>query len=112
MDGACTRSKMVVGFGDLTHFLAAASAMDDLEVAEALQAHYDPLGAVVAQHGGRVDKCIGDALLFCFLADSSGRQGDQRQAERHHSQRIPHALSPSPGPPEARAGCRNGSAAK
>lgn len=79
MANTCTREPMVVGFADLTRFLAAASAMEDLEMAEALQAHYDRLGEILARHSGRVVKCIGDALLFCFPA---GAEADAVAAAR------------------------------
>lgn len=57
---------MVVGFADLSSFFKAASGRDALDVAGALQRHYERLGEIVGAHGGRVVKCIGDAVLFCF----------------------------------------------
>ena len=60
------RASVVVGFADLSRFFAAATGRDPLEVAEVLQRHYERMGEIIVARGGRVIKCIGDALLFSF----------------------------------------------
>ncbi len=61
-----TRTRMVVGFADLTGFAAGCRERDNLAVAAALQRHYERVAALVSGGGGRVVKFIGDAVLFCF----------------------------------------------
>jgi len=70
MSEAFARENLVVGFADLTRFLAEASSHDDLEVAAALQLHYERMDRIVSGHGGRLIKLIGDAVLFCFPGGS------------------------------------------
>ncbi|MBI3946910.1 MAG: adenylate/guanylate cyclase domain-containing protein [Armatimonadetes bacterium] len=58
----------IVGFADLAGFQVAAERLDLMALAAALQGYYEAVDRIVSDHGGRVVKFIGDAVLFCFPA--------------------------------------------
>jgi class 3 adenylate cyclase len=63
-----TRSEisLLVVFADLSRFGVQSQRVGDAEVAESLEAFYEQVGASVALAGGRVVKCLGDAVLLVF----------------------------------------------
>jgi adenylate cyclase len=66
-----TRSEtsLLVVFVDLTRFWAQSQRVDDVELADALDAYYEQVGAAVQGAGGRVVKFLGDGALIVFRED-------------------------------------------
>ena len=60
-----TRTLTVV-FTDIKGFTARTSRASRASMLELLQKHEELLAPIVASHGGRVAKTIGDAFLLCF----------------------------------------------
>ena len=56
----------LIVFVDLTRFAAQSQRVDDVEIADSLDAFYEQVGASVQGAGGRVVKCLGDAVLIAF----------------------------------------------
>jgi class 3 adenylate cyclase len=56
----------LIVFVDLTRFAAQSQRVDDVEIAATLDAFYEQVGALVQGAGGRVVKCMGDAVLIAF----------------------------------------------
>ena len=63
-----TRSEtpLLVAFVDLTRFAAQSRRVDDVELADTIDAYYEQVGAAVADAGGRVVKHVGDGVLIVF----------------------------------------------
>jgi adenylate cyclase len=63
-----TRSEtpLLVVFVDLTRFAAQSQRVDDVELADTIDAYYEQVGALVQQAGGRVVKYLGDGVLIVF----------------------------------------------
>ena len=56
----------LIVFVDLTRFAAQSQRVDDVEIADTLDVFYEQVGAAVHGAGGRVVKCMGDAVLIAF----------------------------------------------
>ena len=62
------RRLVTVLFADLSGFTTLSEAHDPEEISDLLAQLWPPLDAVVAQHGGRVDKHLGDSLMAVWGA--------------------------------------------
>ncbi|MFO1395596.1 MAG: adenylate/guanylate cyclase domain-containing protein [Burkholderiales bacterium] len=62
------RRQVAVLFADLTGYTALSSALDPEEIHRILTRYFELVDGVVAQHGGTVDKHIGDAVMAVFGA--------------------------------------------
>ena len=61
-----SESSLLVVFVDLTRFAAQSQRVDDVELADTIDAYYEQVGAAVADAGGRVVKHVGDGVLIVF----------------------------------------------
>jgi adenylate cyclase len=61
-----SETPLLVVFVDLTRFAAQSQRVDDMELADTLDAYYEQVGASVQDAGGRVVKCLGDGVLIVF----------------------------------------------
>ena len=61
-------AEVTVLFTDLRNFTALSEKLSPGEVLEVLNAHYQAIVPVVHQHGGTVNKFIGDAIMATFGA--------------------------------------------
>ncbi len=64
--GAASPSVLTVLFSDLEGFTAFNAARGDAEAAGLLRDHYDTVRSIVASHGGKVIKTIGDGHMMSF----------------------------------------------
>jgi len=64
---------LLVAFVDLARFGAQSQRVDDVELADTLDAFYEEVGAAVQEAGGRVVKYLGDAALIVFEEDHVDR---------------------------------------
>ena len=62
---AVTRD-LIIGFADLVGYTEAARALRPAELAEAIAHFEDRAGEIVARHGARVVKLIGDEVMFAI----------------------------------------------
>jgi adenylate cyclase len=62
---AVTRD-LVIGFADVVGYTQAARSLGPSELAEAIGHFEDRMAAIVAEHGGRVVKLIGDEVMFAI----------------------------------------------
>ena len=69
---------VTVVFADLEGFTALAEHRDPESVKELLDSCFDRLVPVVEEHGGHVDKVIGDELMAVFGAPTSHEDDPQR----------------------------------
>ncbi|MFN3825686.1 MAG: adenylate/guanylate cyclase domain-containing protein [Pseudorhodobacter sp.] len=71
-------------FVDLRNFTATAATMDPGRVMAVLARYQSEVMAVIAAHGGRVDKFLGDGVLATFgaVADSPTHAADALRAAR------------------------------
>jgi adenylate cyclase len=70
--------ELTVMFVDVANFTAFAESHPPAEVTAALNAHFDRLANIVEEHGGIVDRYVGDAVIALFgapvaYADHAGR---------------------------------------
>ncbi len=75
------RRQVSVLFADVSGFTAMSSELDAELVADAMNDVWERLDAVVAAHGGRVDKHMGDGLMAVW-GMSSTREDDPERAVR------------------------------
>jgi adenylate cyclase len=99
-------------FADLAGFTAFSEGRDPVEVSTTLNALLGPIPAVIARHGGEVDRIMGDAVLATF-----NMRGDQPDHARRAAraaldiQRETTALAADhPGWPRFRIGVNTGPA--
>jgi adenylate cyclase len=64
---------LLVAFVDLTRFAVQSQHVDDVELADTIDAYYEHVAAAVQAAGGRVVKFIGDGVLIAFGADQVDR---------------------------------------
>ncbi len=62
------RRLVTVLFADLTGFTTLSEARDPEEIGDLLTQLWTPLDEVVTEHGGRVDKHLGDSLMAVWGA--------------------------------------------
>ncbi len=60
------RKEVVVLFSDLRGFTEYGESADPEEIVERLNAYFDAMGGAIAEHGGVIDKFIGDAVMATF----------------------------------------------
>ena len=75
------RRQATVLFADVQGFTALSERLDAEEVGDVMEDVWDRLDRVIVEHGGRIDKHIGDAVMGLWGADSS-REDDPEQAVR------------------------------
>ena len=75
------RRQVTVLFADVSGFTAMSESMDAEEVAGVMNDLWAQLDEVVVEHGGRIDKHIGDALMAIWGADFTS-EDDPEQAVR------------------------------
>ena len=75
------RRQVTVLFADVRGFTALSEARDAELVMDLMNALWQRLDTVVVQHGGRVDKHIGDALMATWGTDVA-REDDPERAVR------------------------------
>ena len=73
-DDARRRGQVTVLFADVSGFTTMSEQLDPETVAERMNELWAGLDAVIAEHGGRVDKHIGDAVMAVW--GTSGAQED------------------------------------
>jgi adenylate cyclase len=64
---------LLVAFVDLTRFGAQSQRVDDVQLADGLDAYYEEVGAAVQEGGGRVVKFVGDGAVLAFPEDRVDR---------------------------------------
>jgi len=75
------RRLATVLFGDLRGFTAMAETVDAEELSEVMNAVWARLDATIAEHGGHIDKHMGDGLMAIWGA-SATREDDPERAVR------------------------------
>lgn len=80
-DSSRRRRQVTVLFADVSGFTAMSETLDAEDVTDVMNSIWDRLDEVVATHGGRIDKHIGDALMAIWGADTT-REDDPEQAVR------------------------------
>ena len=75
------RRQVTVLFADVSGFTAMSESLDAEVVAEMMNELWERLDKVVVDHGGRVDKHIGDALMAVWGAEATA-EDDAEQAVR------------------------------
>jgi adenylate cyclase len=61
-----TEVSLLIAFVDLARFAAQSRRVDDLELADTVDAYYEHVGAAVRPAGGTIVKFVGDAALIVF----------------------------------------------
>src|SRR6478672_4975928 len=79
--GEGRRRQVTVLFADVSGFTAMSESRDAELVMDLMNSLWQRLDAVVFDHGGRVDKHIGDALMAIWGADAA-REDDPERAVR------------------------------
>ncbi len=79
--GAARRKHVTALFADVTGFTALAEALDAEEVADLFEVVWARLDRIITDHGGRIDKHIGDAVMALWGADVT-REEDAENAVR------------------------------
>jgi class 3 adenylate cyclase/tetratricopeptide (TPR) repeat protein len=81
VSGDAQRKLVTVLFADVAGFTALAETLDAEELSDAINALWRRLDAVIAAHGGTIDKHIGDAVMALFGAPVA-REDDPERAVR------------------------------
>jgi class 3 adenylate cyclase/tetratricopeptide (TPR) repeat protein len=104
------RKLVTVLFADVRGYSTLSERLDPEEIADVMAAVWDPVNRVVAEHGGLVDKHIGDAVMVLF-GTPVAREDDPERA-LHAALALQRVLSePSPGgrvPLQMRIGINTG----
>lgn len=79
--GGRRRRQVTVLFADVVGFTAVSEHLDVEELSDLMNALWSRLDQAVLDHGGRVDKHIGDALMAVW-GTQAGREDDAEQAVR------------------------------
>jgi class 3 adenylate cyclase len=66
-----TERELLIGFYDLTSYIKFAAKTDSLEVLKVLSAYFSLTGRIIAEHGGKLIKSMGDAGLCAFFAEDA-----------------------------------------
>jgi adenylate cyclase len=66
LDLSGVKCEATILLADLRRFTALAESRDPAEVVAVLNEHFATMAAVIWQHGGMIDKFIGDAILAVF----------------------------------------------
>lgn len=74
------RRPLTVFFSDIVGFTSRTEAMGDPELATWLNDYLDEMAQIAQQHGGTLDKFIGDAVMVFF--GDPGTQGVEEDARR------------------------------
>nr|MBP8950470.1 AAA family ATPase [Promineifilum sp.] len=75
------RKQVTILLADLSGFTAMAETMDAEEVARVMNDLWVMLDSAIVNHGGRIDKHIGDAVMAIWGAET-GREDDPERAVR------------------------------
>lgn len=75
------RKQVTVLFADLAGFTALAEGLDPEDVGRIMDAYFKRVSAILARHGGLVEKFIGDAVMAVFGLPSA-REDDAERAVR------------------------------
>ena len=75
------RRQVSVLFADVSGFTAMSERLDPEDVSSLMNRVWDRLDAVIVEHGGRIDKHIGDALMAIWGA-TDVHESDPEQAVR------------------------------
>ncbi len=75
------RKQVTVLFADVSGFTAMSERMDAEEVGEMMNAVWEQLDTIIVEHGGAIDKHIGDAVMALWGA-AAAREDDPQQAVR------------------------------
>ena len=78
------RRQVSVLFADLAGYAALASRLDTEDVHALLDAFFQRVDRLVAEHGGHVDKHIGDCVMAVFGAPISHGNDAERRGRRYH----------------------------
>src|SRR5512146_2129482 len=65
------RKQITVLFGDVSGFTAMSETMDPEEVSMVMNSLWSRVDQVILEHGGRIDKHIGDAVMALFGVPTS-----------------------------------------
>ena len=87
---------MSIMFVDVRGFTSFAERSDATEVVAALNALFEVMVPIVAEHGGHVDKFLGDGLLAVFGAPEGYRR--PRRPRGRRGARARRGRSTGPGP--------------
>jgi class 3 adenylate cyclase/tetratricopeptide (TPR) repeat protein len=75
------RKLVTVLFADVRGYSTLSERLDPEDIADVMASVWDPVNRVVAEHGGRVDKHIGDAVMVLF-GTPVAREDDPERAIR------------------------------
>jgi adenylate cyclase len=80
---ATERKKLTIFFSDIKDFTATAERLQPEDLTELLNEYLTNMSAIAAEHGGTVDKFIGDAILVFFGdPETKGVEEDARACVR------------------------------
>ena len=80
-DPSRRRRQVTVLFADVSGFTAMSEQMDAEKVTEVMNDVWARLDDVVVEHGGRIDKHIGDALMGVWGSEGSTRTTRNKRYE-------------------------------
>ncbi|MBN1147557.1 MAG: tetratricopeptide repeat protein [Anaerolineales bacterium] len=75
------RKQVTILFADVSGFTAISETLDAEEVSDTMKALWRRIDAVIVEHGGRIDKHIGDAVMALWGVDKA-REDDPERAIR------------------------------
>jgi class 3 adenylate cyclase/truncated hemoglobin YjbI len=75
--GECTEREMTILFSDIRNFTAISEKLSPAQNFAFLNAYLSTMGPVIRQHGGFIDKYIGDAIMALFESPESALRAAQ-----------------------------------
>src|SRR5207245_328164 len=73
------RKKLTIFFSDIQNFTATTERLQPEQITQLLNEYFTEMSAIAHEHGGTIDKFIGDAMLI-FFGDPETR-GDRADAQ-------------------------------
>ncbi len=77
------RKKLTIFFSDIQDFTATTERLQPEQITELLNEYFTEMSAIAMQHGGTIDKFIGDAMLIFFGdPETKGERADAQACLR------------------------------
>src|SRR5882672_9773679 len=87
------RKKLTIFFSDIKDFTATAERLQPEQTTQLLNEYFTEMSAIALQHGGTVDKFVGDAMLIFFGDPESKGEAEDAKASMRMALDMQHRVA-------------------